>query len=96
MPMTREHQIELRKMLDGTRDNYQAFKRRAEKEMPPTAAEKTASRLLTCMRKRRERVAQKYSRQFAKLKDAARTAVFFGDDTKDALRKIEAARKFCS
>ena len=89
MPMTRDQQLELRKMLQGCHGAYSIAKREALKTVPVTSSERAALRLLKQIEGRRERARQRVNKRYEIAKSKARELVFLGDDAKKALKAIK-------
>jgi hypothetical protein len=89
MAITREQQLELRKMLHACTSSYGARKREAERVVPVTAAERAAQRLLKRIATKRDRVRLRHMARYDKLKTDTREAIYFGNDLNKALRLLK-------
>lgn len=94
MPMTSAEQNELRNMLQRLSWSYSKAQKASEKAIPATRADKAAIRLINRLQVRREKYREKLQQRFDMLKQAAREAVYFSNDTKKALAAIKRAEDF--
>jgi hypothetical protein len=88
MPITRDQQTELRRMLDACTGSGRGW-REAARTVPVTAAERAAQRLLKRMEAKRTRARARYTQRFNKLKAEVHETIIFGNDLNKALRLLK-------
>ena len=89
MAITREQQLELRRMFSACTASWRIKRSEALREVPVSAAERAAQRLLKRIEAKRERAKTRYTERHNKLKQEAREAIYFGDDLNKALRLLK-------